>query len=127
MYPSTDSNHTELAWNEIGNVGGRAAIQIHSSPVSSGNGYAMFDLLIHDNRIHDVVGEGILIDTVDPSKGPVQVYNNVIWNTGRTQGGNAIYGATSSDFDTSHGVGSGYIDIFNNTIYDWKGGAGIGT
>jgi hypothetical protein len=47
--------------------------------VGAGNGYAMYDIIIHDNVIHDIAGEGILIDTVDPSKGPVQVYNNIMW------------------------------------------------
>jgi uncharacterized protein (TIGR03437 family) len=127
FYPSTDSNHIEMAWNMIANAKGRAGIQIHSSPVSSGNGYSMYDISIHDNVVHDIAEEGILIDTVDPSKGPVTVYNNVVYNVGldgRSDG--AIYRADSSDYDTSQGVGSGYVDIYNNTIFAYKAGPGFG-
>ena len=123
VYFSTDSNHAELGWSEIYNVYGRAGLQIHSSPIATGTGYAMYDLLIHDNLIHHIREEGIIVDTVDPSKGPVQVYNNVVYNTGFDGAGTALYRAVSSDFNTSHGVGTGTIDWFNNTVY-CQGGTG---
>ncbi len=127
FYPGTDSNHLELGWNMIENAKGRAGIQIHSSPLSSGNGYAMYDLSIHDNVVHDIAEEGILVDTVDPSKGPVTVYNNVVYNVGQDgQSDGAIYRADSSDYDTSQGVGSGYVDFYNNTIFAYQGGPGFG-
>jgi hypothetical protein len=117
VYPSTDSNHTDLGWNEIYNSRGRAGLQIHSSPVDSNTGFIMYDILIHDNKIHGTAEEGIIVDTVDPSQGPVQVYNNVIYDTGRDGAGTAIYRAESSDFSTAHGIGSGTIEFYNNTIY----------
>jgi hypothetical protein len=127
FYPGTDSNHLELAWNLVANAKGRAGIQIHSSPLSRGNGYAMYDLSIHDNVVHDIAEEGILVDTVDPSKGPVTVYNNVVYNVGQDgQSDGAIYRADSSDYDTSQGVGSGYVDFYNNTIFAYKAGPGFG-
>lgn len=116
VYPSTDSNHTDLGWNEIYNSRGRAGLQIHSSPVDSNTGFIMYDILIHDNKIHGTAEEGIIVDTVDPSQGPVQVYNNVIYDTGRDGAGTAIYRAESSDFSTAHGIGSGTIEFYNNTI-----------
>ena len=128
FYPGTDSNHLELGWNMIANAKGRAGIQIHSSPLSSGNGYAMYDISIHDNVVHDIAEEGILVDTVDPSKGPVTVYNNLIYNVGldgRSNG--AIYRADSSDYDTSHGAGSGTVDIYNNTILAYRAGPAFGS
>ena len=121
FYLSTDSNHAEMAWNLIANAGGRAGIQIHSSPVSSGTGYAMYDISVHDNVVHDVAEEGIIVDTVDPSKGPVTIYNNVVYNVGRAGRCNgAIYRATSSDFDSSKGVGTGVIEFYNNTVFNYK-------
>ena len=69
FYLSTDSNHAEMAWNLINDAKGRAGVQVHSSPLSSGNGYAMFDISIHDNMIHDIAEEGIIVDTVDRLKG----------------------------------------------------------
>ena len=121
VYPSTDSNHTDLGWNEIYNSKGRAGLQIHSSPVDSNTGFIMYDILIHDNKIHGTAEEGIIVDTVDPSQGPVQVYNNVVYDTGRDGAGTAIYRAESSDFSTAHGIGSGTIEFFNNTIYCQNG------
>jgi len=128
FYPGTDSNYLELAWNMIENAKGRAGIQIHSSPLSSGNGYVMYSISIHDNVVHDIAEEGIIVDTVDPSKGPVTVYNNVVYNTGQDgQSDGAIYRADSSDYDTSQGVGSGYVDFYNNTIFAYTtAGPGFG-
>ncbi len=128
FYPGTDSNYLELAWNMIENVGGRSGIQIHSSPLSAGNGYAMYAISIHDNVVHDIAEEGIIVDTVDPSKGPVTVYNNVVYNTGKDgESDGAIYRADSSDYDTSQGVGSGYVDFYNNTIFAYtNAGPGFG-
>ena len=128
FYPGTDSNHLELGWNMIANAKGRAGIQIHSSPLSSGNGYAMYDISIHDNVVHDIAEEGILVDTIDPSKGPVTVYNNLIYNVGLDgQSNGAIYRADSSDYDTSHGAGAGTVDIYNNTILAYKAGPAFGS
>ena len=127
FYPCTDSNYMEMAWNQIENVKGRAGIQIHSSPVSSGNGYAMYAISIHDNLIYNIAEEGIIVDTVDPSKGAVTVYNNVVYNVARDGNSNgAIYRADSSDYDTSQGVGSGYVDFYNNTIFAFNAGPGFG-
>ncbi len=127
FYPGTDSNHLELAWNMIANAKGRAGIQVHSSPLSRGNGYAMYDLSIHDNIVHDIAEEGILVDTVDPSKGPIAIYNNVVYNVGRDgQSNGAIYRADSSDYDTSQGAGSGTVDVYNNTVFAYKAGPGFG-
>jgi hypothetical protein len=121
FYLSTDSNHAEVAWNVIANAKGRSAIQIHSSPVSAGNGYAMYDISIHDNVVHDIAEEGIIVDTVDPSKGPVTIYNNVVYNVGQDGHCNgAIYRAASSDFNLAQGVGSGIVDFYNNTIFNYK-------
>jgi hypothetical protein len=127
FYPGTDSNHLEIGWNMVAHAKGRAGIQVHSSPLSPGNGYAMYDISIHDNVVHDIAEEGIIVDTVDPSKGAVTVYNNVVYNTGRDGHSNgAIYRADSSDYDTSRGAGSGYVDFYNNTIFAYQGGPGFG-
>lgn len=127
FYLSTDSNHSELGWNVVENVKGRTGIQVHSSPVSSGNGYVMYDILIHDNMVHDIAEEGIAVDTVDPSKGPVEIFNNVVYNVGQDGNSNgAIYRAVSSDFDTSQGIGTGTVEIYNNTIFGYLAGYAFG-
>jgi hypothetical protein len=128
LYLSTDSNHSEVGWNTLNNGGGRALMQIHSSPLSSGNGYIMFDIQIHDNSFSNSREECLTADTLDPSQGPVLIYNNVFWNC--AQDGSAfgdMYHPMSSDYDTSSsngangtgkgGTGSGTEYIYNNTIY----------
>jgi hypothetical protein len=117
VYFSTDSNHAELGWNVLNNAKGRATLQIHSSPLVNGTGFAMFDIKIHDNIIHGANEECIIVDTVDPSQGGVSVYNNLVYDCGRDGSGSSLYRAVSSDFDTSHGDGSGNIDWFHNTVY----------
>lgn len=96
------------------------------APPSSGNasssGFNTYNLSIHDNVIHDIVCDGINLATVDPSKGPVRVFNNLIYRAGRgpdpppdTANYACIYVAGTTNNGTN---GSGDIEIFNNTLYD---------
>jgi hypothetical protein len=119
VYPSTDSNWTEFAWNVIANTKGRAGLQIHSSPTTGSNGLVLHDIFIHDNIIHDTAEEAILVDTVDPSKGPILVYNNVIYAGNRDgfASSSSLYFANDGDFNQSNGIGSGSVQFYNNTIY----------
>jgi hypothetical protein len=121
VYFSTDSNHIH------DNMTCRA-IQFHSSPLCrpgcGGNdetGRNQFDLHVHDNLIHGDSCNGINFATVDPSKGPVEAYNNVLYHLGvadpKDQGGafSCIYMAGI----TNHGhAGQGTVEVFNNTLYD---------
>ena len=128
VYFSTDSNHIDVGWNHIHDNFTCRAIQFHSSPLCSPGcgsndetGRNQFDLHVHDNLIHGDNCNGINFATIDPSKGPVEAYNNVIYHVGvrdPLQGGGAfscIYVAGI----TNHGhAGTGTIEIFNNTLYD---------
>ena len=49
---------------------------------SDETGHNQFDLHVHDNLIHGDSCNGINFATVDPSKGPVEAYNNVIYHVG---------------------------------------------
>jgi hypothetical protein len=89
VYFSTDSNHIDVGWNHIHDNFTCRAIQFHSSPVcypgcgsNDETGHNQFDLHVHDNLIHGDNCNGINFATVDPSKGPVEAYNNVIYHTG---------------------------------------------
>lgn len=118
LYLSTDANHSDIGWNVVTNAKGRALLQTHSSPLSSGNGFILYDIRIHDNVIHGAAEECILVDTVDPSKGAILVYNNVLWDCGKDgSGSDNQHMQLSGDFDHSQGVGSGWIEWFNNTVY----------
>jgi len=123
VYFGTDSNHLDIAWNTIANVHGCRGIQVHSTPQSGEptSGHDQYDIAIHDNTIHDTQCDGIIVDTVDPSKGPIAIYNNLIYNAGkgpnnpeRTGGWSCINVPGSTE---SGPAGAGIVDIYNNTLY----------
>jgi hypothetical protein len=128
VYFSTDSNHIDVGWNHIHDNFTCRALQFHSSPLCSPScgaadttGFDMFDLHVHDNLIHGDNCNGINFATVDPSKGTVEAYNNVIYHVGLMDplqlGGSfsCIYVAGI----TNNGVpGTGNVQVFNNTVSD---------
>lgn len=122
-YFGTDSNHLDIGWNTIANVHGCRGIQIHSTPQSGepASGQNQYDIKIHDNTIHDTQCDGIILDTIDPLKGPISIYNNLIYNAGEgpnnpEQSGDwsCIYAPGSTEYGPP---GSGMVDIYNNTLY----------
>lgn len=122
VYCSTDTNHVELGWNVIRGAGQCRGIQFHSSPLGPGTGFNQYDLIVHDNIITDIPCDGINFATVDPSQGPVQAYNNVIYSAGKgpdPPDGLADYACIYVAGITNRGSpGSGQVSIFNNTLYD---------
>jgi hypothetical protein len=132
LYFTTDSNHIEVGWNVIANNHSCRGIQFHSSPLDENSGFNQYDLIVHDNVVHGQVCDGINFATIDPSKGPVQAYNNVIYNVGTgpdPQGEISNYACISSAGITNRGApGSGTAEWFNNTLYDCgrRGGGNSG-
>ena len=125
VYFSTDSNHIEVAWNHIYNVHGCRGIQFHSSPLQGGGpkdptGRNQYDLSVHDNLIHDTQCDAIIFATVDPSKGKVEAYNNVIYNAGKgpkTPEGSGNWACIYAPGYTNTGSpGGGTIEVYNNTL-----------
>lgn len=131
MYLSTDADYWEIGWNEIYNSGGRGGIQTHSSNLcwlSCGNsdrtGWILHDLAIHDNIIHHIAEEGILVDTADPGKPctqsfpcGVKIYNNVIYDVGRDgSASDAGHMQLSGDFTNCPG---GACDIGTSPPPEW--------
>jgi len=124
VYFSTDSNHIDMGWNTIAHVRGCRGVQVHSSPLGSNypdSGYDLYDISIHDNVIHDTRCDGIMLDTIDPSKGRVAAYNNVIYNAGqgpdnpqKTGGWSCINVRGTTEKGRFQG---GVVDIYNNTLY----------
>jgi hypothetical protein len=128
VYFSTDSNHVDVGWNHIHDNFTCRALQFHSSPLCTPScgaadttGFNQFDLHVHDNLIHGDNCNGINFATVDPSKGPVEAYNNVIYNVGRMdplQLG-AAFSCIYVAGITNNGVaGTGTVEVFNNTLSD---------
>lgn len=130
VYFGTDSNNIEVGWNHIYNIRGCRGIQFHSSPLTRDgtSGLNQYNLIVHDNLIHDVRCDAINFATVDPSRGPVQAYNNVIYHVGA--GPHPVDGAADySCFYVAGGTNagpasSGQVLIQNNTCYD-AGGVGM--
>jgi hypothetical protein len=128
VYFSTDSNHVDVGWNHIHDNFTCRALQFHSSPLCTPScgaadttGFDQYDLHVHDNLIHGDNCNGINFATVDPSKGPVEAYNNVIYNVGRMdplQLG-AAFSCIYVAGITNNGVaGTGTVEVFNNTLSD---------
>ena len=132
LYFTTDSNHIEVGWNVIANNHSCRGIQFHSSPLDANSGFNQYDLIVHDNVVHGQVCDGINFATIDPSKGPVEAYNNVIYNVGigpDPQGELSNYACINSPGITNRGApGSGTAEWFNNTLYDCgrRGGSNSG-
>jgi hypothetical protein len=128
VYFSTDSNHIDVGWNHIHDNFTCRALQFHSSPLCSPTcgtgdttGFDQFDLHVHDNLIHGDNCNGINFATVDPSKGPVEAYNNVIYNVGRMdplQLGAAFSCIYLAGITNNGAAGTGTVEAFNNTLSD---------
>lgn len=122
LYFSTDSNHIEAGWNVIAKNHSCRGIQFFSGPNGPNTGFNQYDLVVHDNIIHDQVCDGINFATIDPSKGPVLAYNNIIYRVGLgpdPPDSEANYACINSPGTTNRGSpGSGTAEWFNNTLYD---------
>ena len=128
VYFSTDSNHIDVGWNHIHDNYTCRALQFHSSPLCSPScgsgdttGFDQYDLHVHDNLIHGDNCNGINFATVDPSKGTVEAYNNVIYHVGLMDplqlgaSFSCIYVAGITNNGTA---GTGTVQVFNNTLSD---------
>jgi hypothetical protein len=111
------SDHLELGWNTVRDGKTCRAIQFHDS-----SGPNASDIVVHDNVIHGTVCDGLNFATVDPSKGAVVAYNNVIYDVGLGPDpfdGSAIYACIDVSNITNSGPdGSGDVKVFNNTMYN---------
>jgi IPT/TIG domain len=128
VYFSTDSNHIDVGWNHIHDNFTCRALQFHSSPLcqpdcgaNDKTGSNQYDLHVHDNLIHGDNCNGINFATVDPSKGVVEAYNNVIYHVGLMdpKGDGGAFSCIYVAGITNHGAeGTGTVEVFNNTLYD---------
>lgn len=123
VYFSTDSNSIWAAWNHIHDNTTCRCMQFHSSPLGGSTGQDQYDLHVHDNMLHGDFCDGINFATVDPSKGTVEAYNNLIYHVGThlsSDGGGdfscivnpAIVNTGSTPPATPP------IQVYNNTCYD---------
>lgn len=122
VYFTTDSNHIDVGWNRILHNQSCRGIQFHSSPASADSGFNQYDLLIHDNEISGQACDGINLATIDPSKGRIELYNNLIFHVGlgpAPPDGQSSYTCINSPGIVNRGTsGTGYVEIYNNTLSD---------
>jgi hypothetical protein len=123
LYIGTDTNHAWVGWSYIHDNFTCRAIQAHSSPVGAGTGNDLFDLHIHDNKILNDNCEGINFATVDPSKGVVEAYNNVIWHTGNhiSSDGGGDFACIVNPAIVNAGTAppaTPPVQVYNNTCFD---------
>src|SRR6266496_4106125 len=114
VYWSTDANHAWMGWNTIAKVQGCRGIQFYTY-----TGTDMYDLHVHDNLIHDIRCDGINFSTVNPSKGAVEAYNNVIYRAGTgpdPSDGSANYACVNVNAYSAYS--GAYTEVYNNTMYD---------
>ncbi|MGB7434397.1 MAG: hypothetical protein WBR26_13820 [Candidatus Acidiferrum sp.] len=121
VYFSTDSDGVDMGWNRVYNVTGCRGVQIHSSPIGANTGLPMYNISIHDNEVHDTICDGIIVDTIGPSQGPVTVYNNVVYNAGtgpqNPDGGGIFSCINVQNTGDNNGTGSGTVEVFNNSTF----------
>jgi hypothetical protein len=113
-----DLNHDiDVGWNSVYNVYGCRALQFHSK--DSSPGYEAYNLKVHDNIVHDVRCDGINLANVNPDKGSISVYNNVLWNvgTGPDPSGQAA-NYTCINANDTNGSPKSSLKVYNNTCYN---------
>jgi hypothetical protein len=119
VYFSTNTNHVWFGWNTVYGSG----MACRGVQFNSTSGAPQYDLHVHDNFIHDTVCDGIDFASVNPSIGPVEAYNNVIYNAGigpDPPDGPANYTCiySAGGGDALGAGGSGDLQVYNNTMYN---------
>ncbi len=106
------TNSVVVGWNKVANTRGCNAVDAHS------NSGPQNSFSIHDNYISNTRCTAISLGTVDPSQGAVNVYNNVVVNSGT----GPMPGGTSSQTLSYSGIaiaGSATASqVYNNTFYN---------
>ena len=118
VYLSDDTSNVWFGWNTIAYVQGCRGLQQNvNNPAADAWG-----LHIHDNIIHDTQCDGIVMTTVNPAQGTVELYNNIIYNAGlgpnNMDGSGAWSCMNLQGWDTTAQTGSGAIEVYNNTMYN---------
>ena len=116
-----NGNGADVGWNKVGGTGSTAGcaqngIQMNYYADNS-IGYGNFS--IHDNDVSYTNGAGINMATIDPSQGPINIYNNIVHHTGlqpASDGGSFFSCMAFPGYSPSAGAGT--VNVFNNTCWD---------
>lgn len=104
------SNGIDFGWNEIANTRSCRALQFFSDTTP------LFNLTVRNNLIHDSRCDGINFATIDPARGAVKAYNNVVYRAGTGPAPGGVEGNYACI--NVGGSGSAAVQITGNTLYD---------
>jgi hypothetical protein len=117
----TSGNGEEIAYNKIGGAGATGGCAQNGIQINyyAGGSIGYGNLSVHDNDVSYANGAGINMATLDPGRGPIKVYNNVIHHTGlRPASDNASFFTCLAFPGYSPSASAGTVDVFNNTCWD---------
>jgi hypothetical protein len=123
VYLSQNMHAVWFGWNVVSNAYGGRCLQQNVNNNSSTDAASVYDMHIHDNWVHDCVLDGIVMTTVNPNMGTVELYNNVIYNAGQGPANAENSGAWSclyvngSQNSLASGTDGGRVLVYNNTFY----------
>lgn len=121
VYLSQNMHGVWFGWNIVSNSAGGRCIQQNVNDNSPTDRLDSYDMHIHDNVIHDCQNDGIVMTTVNPSAGTVEIYNNLIFNAGtgpnNLEGSGAWNCMNLQGWQTAGQSDSGIIQVYNNTMY----------
>ena len=116
VYFSSGVNHADIGWNSIGTnfKGYCRSIMFHAT-----TGANLYDIHVHDNVITGGYCDGIGLASVDPSKGVVEVFNNVVSHVALASNPYGTANETGIAVNSDPpGATSGTVQIYNNTVVD---------
>lgn len=121
VYWSTDVNDIWDAWNSTSGGGACRGLQFYST-----GGSDQFDLHVHDNLFFNIRCDAVNFSTVNPDAGPVEAYNNVLYNVGigpDPSDGSSVYTCFNLSAISAH---TNSVKIYNNTCMNagFSGGGG---
>ncbi len=117
IYIADEADHTEIGWNTLANNRTCYTIVFHSSNLPP-----LTNISVHDNLIHHDNCAAINFASVDPSRGKVEAYNNVMYDLGNAATPPNGMGANGCVYAPGYAEAgpapSGAIEVFNNTCYN---------
>jgi hypothetical protein len=123
VYLSQQVHSVYFGWNTIAFIQGCRGLQQNVNDNNSTDRAGSYDLHIFDNVIHDTQCDGIVMTTINPSAGTVEVYENVIYNAGQGPANSDNTGAwfciNLQGYSNAGVTGeSGSALVYSNTLYN---------
>jgi len=120
FYFTSNTNHGWFGWNTVGAGASTSSIMVE---IHSSGGNDQYDWHLHDNIIENARCNGMVLASVDPSQGTVEVYNNIFYHngTGPTPSDSSCWQYSNLDFSGTLDAGpapGGTVDVYNNTFFD---------